>query len=425
MDKYKKYQDSVKYLEGLINMRTGLVLKKNSENGPQIYLKRVQALLNEIKIDISKIKFIHITGTSGKGSVANLIYQNLHRQEANVGIFTSPFVTTTIEKIGGNSLFISPETFSRLTEYLKPFVDQVYKKYPYDCPSYFECILVIALLYFKEQHCEYVVLEAGIGGMFDATNIIKSPVISVITNVDLDHTEILGKTLLKIATDKAGIIKKGSRFYTAEQRPQLLSYFKKICSEKKAFFHHIKTTGDDTNTNNNQLAEAVLKELGYGFTSISDSETRSLPARFEKMTDNPLIIIDGAHNPAKIKSTANKIRLIKHKKCILILAFSVEKNIKECLQSIMPLADKIYITRFLSPFRKSASPKDIAAMIKKISSAKKQVHIILDPILAFEEATKEAREKDIIVVTGSFYLASDIRALYYPEETILTKRKSK
>lgn len=416
------YFKSVEYLEGLTNIQRGIIQKGLD---PSIHLERTNALITELGLSDFSPKYIHIAGTSGKGSVSNLIYQSLLMKKVNVGLFTSPFVTSTIEKIATNGLYINPKTFTELTDIIKSALDRVYEKYPYGCPSYFECIFAIALLYFKKQKCEYVVLETGLGGRYDSTNIIKNPVATAITNVDLDHTEILGDTVEKIAYDKAGIIKKGSTFFTTEPRLKLLKLFKEICKEKEVLFVPLNTKNKDIREKNITLASAILKHLGFSSKELSNKNMSLLPARFETISTKPLVIVDGAHNPAKMLSTAQNLKNLTYKKCILVIGMAANKNTADTMKIIAPLADAVYITRSLSPFRKVAELNDLCASVKKYTRTGVEIHVTLDPLRAFDTALKRVQKNDIVLVTGSFFLAGDIRARYYPESFILKKRKSK
>lgn len=416
------YENAIIYLEGLGNMRSGF-MDPSKHQTPKVYIDRMRALVKELAIDLSAIKLIHITGTSGKGSVSNLIYQNLLKHKQKAGIFTSPFVTSTTEKIAVGGLFISADAFVRLTERMKPAIDRVYLNYPYGCPSYFEAIAAIAFMHFEEEKCSHAIIEAGCGGRYDGTNVIKNPAATAITNVDLDHIEILGDTVEKIAYDKAGIIKKGSPFFTAEERPKLLKMFKDICQETGAAYHPIEVKGKTVSEKNRQLAQAITESLRFTFT-LKPEEVKRLPARFETLSQNPLVIVDGAHNPAKIQSTLENMKAIPHKKLILVLAMAGNKNTKSGLKDIIKEADVIFLTRFRSPFRRCAEPKDLLKIAKKHARKTTKIEVILDPISAFDKARNLAKPEDAILVTGSFFLAGDIRSLHYPEKYILKKRKS-
>lgn len=423
MSNYTDFKEAVTFLEGLSNMRSGM-LDKNSKTSPSLYLKRTQALLDETGVDLKKIKFIHIAGTSGKGSVSNLVYLQLLKNMKDTGLFTSPFVTSTIEKIAANGKYIDPKTFVVLTKKLEKAIDKVYNEYPYGCPSYFECITLLALMYFIDQGCEYAVIETGLGGRYDSTNILQHPLVTAITNINLDHTEILGDTLEKIAFEKAGIIKKKSTFFTTESRPTLLEMFRNICKKKGASFHQVSIKNKTAEERNTALAQAILSSLGIVSKTLTNIEEIKLPARFETISKAPQIIVDGAHNPAKMQSTAENWKSTKViGKRILIIGMASNKDMEETLKHIAPNADIIFVTRFLSSFRKAMEPSDIKRTIKRYSH--KKIIVMLDPISAFAEAVKIASKKDAILVTGSFYLAGDIRSLYYPESYILKKRKSK
>jgi dihydrofolate synthase/folylpolyglutamate synthase len=216
-------------------------------------------------------------------------------------------VTTAIEKFKVNDLYISPKEFVNIVEYLKPFIAQADEFGPYGAPSAFEICLAIACIYFKRQHCEYVVLEVGLGGRYDATNVIENPLVTAITNIDYDHTEILGKRLQDIAYDKAGIIKEGSVFYTSEQRPLLKTLFRKICKEKKVSFNGIPKQKTYMEYNIKLVTE-VCRYIGIADSDISNGiKNTKLPCRFEIAEQKPLIILDGAHNRVKIASTVSKV----------------------------------------------------------------------------------------------------------------------
>lgn len=223
------------FLQGLNNLPLDgdyLVDKHHADR----YIKRMRYFLNLIGNPDKGMKLIHIAGTSGKGTVTNMVHEILLASGKNVGSFTSPFVTTPIEQIKVGDAYISPDEFADIVEYLKPFIDVAYTEGPYGSPSYFEIFFSIALVYFQRKKCDWVVLEVGLGGRYDATNVIERPSVTAITNIDYDHTELLGKTLRKIASDKAGIIKSGSAFFTTEQRPALLKIFSSICDEKRVAF---------------------------------------------------------------------------------------------------------------------------------------------------------------------------------------------
>jgi dihydrofolate synthase / folylpolyglutamate synthase len=243
MQNFKRYFDATTYLESLSNMP----LKGNymiDVRHAGRYLKRMKYFLSLIGNPHKEFKIIHITGTSGKGSVTNMVHEILREAGKKVGSFTSPSVSSSIERIKVGSQYISPDAYADIVDYLLPYIDEAHVNGPWGRPSYFEISLAMAFLYFKQMKCEWVILEVGLGGRYDATNCIQDPLITAITCIDYDHMHVLGRTLTKIATDKAGIIKNRSHFFTAEHRLQLLKLFEKTCTEKGAVFNPLIPSTD-------------------------------------------------------------------------------------------------------------------------------------------------------------------------------------
>ena len=161
--------------------------RKKKDHDPSIYIKRMRWFLDLLGNPEKDFKYIHITGTAGKGSVSTMLQDRMVRSGKRTGLFTSPFVTTSIEKIQVDELYIDPVEFADIVDGMKPMIDRAFAECPYGGPSYFERFLAIALVYFRKQKCEWVVLEVGCGGRHDATNVIPAPVVSAITNIDYDR----------------------------------------------------------------------------------------------------------------------------------------------------------------------------------------------------------------------------------------------
>ncbi len=426
MNKFERYYRAVGFLEGLMN----LPVKKDylsDKHLDGIYIKRTRYFLNLIGNPDKEMKFIHVAGTSGKGTVTNMVHEIIHTSGQCVGSFTSPYITTSIEKIKVGDKYISPGEFADIVDYLKPHIDAAYVNGPYGIPSYFEIFLAVALVYFKRRNCNWVVLEVGLGGRYDATNVIDKPVITAITNIDFDHTEILGKTLKKIAYDKAGIIKPKSVFFTTEQRPGLLIIFKKICEEMKVPFGNM-TCQKSYMEYNRALATMITQYIGITDDSILRGINHAkLMCRFEDIsslcqTREVVVILDGAHNRAKIRSTIDNLNALKYNKLHLIIGIADNKDHISILKRIIPLANYVYFTRFGNLHRNSAQPKDLFRMSKKYMRKDSRLEIFLNAELAINQAIMNSRNGDLILVTGSFFLAGEIRKLWFPEEKILTNR---
>ncbi len=423
MNKFQKYYDAISFLEGMVN----IPLKKefmSDRTDRSIFLDRMNYFLKLIGNPEKDFKFVHVTGTSGKGTVSTMVYEMLCAEGKRAGLFTSPFVTTSIEKIQTLGKYIPPQDFARIVEKLKPAIDQMYIKSGYGRSSYFEIIFAIALIYFKEQKCEWVVLEVGCGGEHDATNIIKNPIATVITNIDYDHTHILGRTLNKIARTKAGIIKRGSLFFTTEQRPRIVKMLQGICSKRGAKFNHISGNSDYQVLNQN-LARAVGKAIDIEDNAIEKGiRNTKLPARFEIMQKSPLVVVDGAHNASKMRSTAYNLSKLKYRKIYLVFGISDNKDSHDILPEIIPYADHIFFTRFGTPERKCAAPSRIQTESKPLMKADTKSEIFLDSSLALGRALELAKPTDLVLITGSFFLAGELRKHWINEERVLNRLSS-
>jgi dihydrofolate synthase/folylpolyglutamate synthase len=423
MANFEAYYKSVNFLEGLNN----LPLQGDymaDRNHVDVYLKRMRYFLDLLGNPDKGMKFIHVAGTSGKGTVVNMIHEILHAAGKNVGSFTSPFTTTSIEKIKVGTEYIASDEFVSIVDYLKPFIDKAYLEGPYGRPSYFEIFLAISLVYFKKQKCEWVIFEVGLGGRYDATNVIERPKIIAITNIDFDHTELLGKTLNKIAYDKAGIIKTGAVVFTTEQRKSLVEIFSTICREKHVALN-ILPRQSTYQEYNKGLATAVTRHIGIGDKYINHGiKCARLACRFEIMQNKPLVVLDGAHNRSKIKTTIYNLQGLKFAKLYLIIGIADNKDHASILEQIIPEADYIFFTRFQNRDRKCAHPKALLAKSRPYLKNGAKAEISLDSETALHNALNQARKDDLILVTGSFFLAGELRKHWHSEESVLKQRKS-
>ncbi len=423
MNNFERYDDAINFLEGLSNLPLkGDYMVKHGHSG--VYLKRMRYFLNLIGNPDRGIQYIHITGTAGKGTVTNMVHEILNVSGKKVGSFTSPFVSASIEKIKVNDTYIAPRALADIVAYLKPFIDKAYLEGPYGRPSYFEIFLAIAFMYFKQQKCEWAVLEVGLGGRYDATNVIEKALVTAITTIDYDHTQILGKTLKEIAYDKAGIIKTGSVFFTAEQRPPLIKIFSEICTEKNVILNQIPP---QTNYQeyNKALASAIAERVGIAAPCIKKGIARArLPCRFELVQRKPYVVLDGAHNRSKIRSTIVNLKSVKFNKLNLIIGMAENKDETSILKEIIHLADSVYVTRFQVKDRKCAHPNVLRDRSRKYLKRTAHIETFLDPCHALREALSKAKEDDLVLVVGSFFLAGEMRKKWFPEKLILSKRKS-
>jgi len=415
---FQEYLTTINYIESLGNLT-----EKNFFDGtsnPQIRLDRMKHLLKLANHPDKGIKIIHITGTSGKGSTANYIYNILQGAGYKVGAHFSPYVSVPTEKIQVNNKFISVLELIKLTETVKPIIERCYETY--DTPSHFEIWFLLALMYFKKQKCDYVVLEVGCGGRYDATNAVQQTLVSAITNIGLDHMHILGNSYKKIAYEKAGIIRPRGKVFTTTERPAALAVIEAEAEKQRADLTVLRKQENP----NIALATAIAEYLGIKEKSIAQGISKAkLPARFEIMQKKPIVILDGAHNKDKIKFLFNKLDAFISKNKIqgqlhVLCGLTNQKNPKDVFAPLFNRADKIYLTRFLTAYRKVTPPLEI----KKVCPINKLVGIFLDPAQALTCALKKAKPQDIILVAGSFFLCGDLRGYWQNEVEQLEKRKN-
>jgi dihydrofolate synthase/folylpolyglutamate synthase len=386
-------------------------------------LERIEKLLSILGNPEKKFKSIHVAGTNGKGSVSTFIYSVLKEAGFNTALYTSPHLIKFNERIKVQDEDISDSELIRLAEFIME------KASGLDI-TFFEFTTALAFLYFAEKKVDFAVIEVGLGGRLDATNTI-SPLLSVITHIEIDHQEQLGTELLQIAREKAGIIKQGIPLVTAEDNPEVLKLFDSTCKQKnsqifilnkdlsfkKKADRNFSTSGlikDEFSTSmlgDYQLENASTALLAiyvlntkYNYNISTDKiklgiKKALIHGRLEKI-DN--ILLDGAHNPDAMRSLAEYIKDI-DKDIVLILGIKKGKNIEKISSIIAPLASKIILTK--SSFK--ASPLNtIAREVKKYN---KNVFKTANPKQALELASKS--EDSIILVTGSLYLVGDILSL--------------
>jgi dihydrofolate synthase/folylpolyglutamate synthase len=419
---FADYFQAVQYLEGLSNLSDIEVLEHTL--GLEVSVLRMRDFLDRIGSPDKGIKLIHVSGTSGKGTVCSMIHSILVQDGHEAGLYTSPSSTVTIERIKVGNLYIAPEEFVDCITWLKPYIDDYYLNGRYGQLHFGNICLALAFIYFQRKNCEWAMIEVGSGGRFNLTNAIIDPVITAITNIDLDHTRLLGKTLTKIAHHKAGIIKPGSTFFTTENRPRLVRLFRQICADLNVPMIRVKSD-ELTNSSNQKLAIAIGEHLKLSETAIRKGITESqLPCRFEVMQRNPTVILDGAHNPAKIRSVSNTIKRLSYKNLWVILALSNNKDIESILKIIVPQADHLIITRHEVKEKRPASPRLVSRISKKYLKRGATLFVTLDPRNAWKKTKASAQREDLILATGSFYFTGQIREEWYPKEWVLAHRTS-
>ena len=425
---FDRYYRAVTYLESLPKIQQPDYLQAVA--GRRFFIERFNVFLRALGNPEKKIKhFIHVGGTSGKGSVATMIHEILTHAGYTTGLYVSPYVTTPIEKIKVNTLLIAPDIFARYVEMFSPVIDKLYRHSKYGRPSWFEIYTAIALQYFADQRVDYAVLEVGLGGRFDATNVIPAPIAAVINTVDFDHTDLLGNTLTKIAKEKAGIIKRGSVVYTpSTNHRNVIRVLQTTTKKINAQLHVIKPPKTPyslqlhgkAQQHNAALAAAVGRQLGCSKKAITAGlQAAWLPARFEIIQKKPLVILDGGHNKSKIETVVKNLEHLTYKKLYLIIALTKSRNPAAIFKTLIPKATEIICTRFTASTHHVPYPP--LQLAKKIKT-NKPLTVTLDPFRAVRQTLSRAHAGDCVLITGSLYLTGELRTYWRSEAAVLKNR---
>jgi len=398
--------------------------------GIKLELDRIKFICKKLKNPQKNYAIIHIGGTNGKGSVCRFIGSILTCAGYKTGIYTSPHLQRFSERFLINDKEISEKKIIELVEKVKPIAKDMIKKD--DIPTFFEIVTAMAFEYFSDEKVEYAVIEVGLGGRYDATNVVD-PLVSVITNVSLEHQKTLGKTIKEISREKAGIIKDNIPAITAA-KDDALDVIKKYANKKNAPLQVIDKNHWETidsqkflingslndytvKTNmrgsfqgeNIAIAIAAVESLEVNGVFITDEsiaigiEKTVNPGRMEIISSNPCILLDGAHNIAGMKILKETLNDdFEFDKLILVLGILSDKNIEEMLKIISPISDVIVVTK--SKNDRACSPIRLKEMIKKSNV------VVKDSISeAVEYAKETAKKQDLICITGSLFTVGEAR----------------
>ncbi len=416
-------------------------LKNLTKFGMNFGLERIEKLLELMGNPHYNLKFVHIGGTNGKGSTCVMLANILYNSGIKTGLFTSPHVNSYRERFKINGEMISEDKISKIITKMRPFLERMVEE-GFEHPTEFEVNTAMAFLYFYEEKVDLVVLEVGLGGAIDSTNVIN-PLISIITNVEKDHMDYLGNTIKEIAEVKAGIIKKGSDIITGIMKEDALNVVKKVSSERETILHRIKNNenykvtdlnikkttfdyygkktyknlklkllGEHQAKNASMALKAVelLNNKGYVITenAIRKGLTTVIwPVRLEVMKENPMVLIDAAHNVDGMNALSKSIKdLLNYDKLICVLSLLEDKERNNIVKIIAEISDKVIVTRPNS-YR--------AGNWEKVYDYSKDycddVIIEADINKALENALEFAGRNDLICITGSFYMVCDAREI--------------
>lgn len=415
-------------------------------------LDRMSLLMDKLGNPQDDLKIIHVAGTNGKGSACAMLTSILISAGYNVGTFTSPHLVEYNERIRFNNENINDRDFINLTLKVKKAEETLGYKL-----KFFEILTAISFLYFKKKKCDLVVLEVGLGGRLDATNIIKKPLVSVIMNIGLEHTQILGNTIEKIAKEKAGIIKDNCP--TVVYGIDKLNYiYKDICENKSSklkitYFNNLDIVSEGIDCQildykkykniklallgRHQFYNAcvvldaidVLKDIGYKIQTKDIKKGLAnvrWDARISLLSKDPLFILDGAHNPQCVKALSDSLpKIVGKRKLIIVCGVLKDKNYKEMFEYILPYA-KEFICVTPNIYR-ALDGKKLAYYLKKKGYKATYKDNLKE---ALKESFKLSNNKDIILCFGSLYLAGEVCEKYestyksYLRKEIKDKRKS-
>ncbi|GCD12948.1 bifunctional folylpolyglutamate synthase/dihydrofolate synthase [Clostridium tagluense] len=434
-------------------------IKNTAKFGTKLGLERTEKILEILGNPHKKLKCIHIAGTNGKGSTTAMVTNILVKSGYKVGSYISPFIEEFEERMQINNTNISKADLSNIITEVSKAVEKVVEL-GYSNPTEFEIITCAGFLYFYKNKVDFAVMEVGMGGRLDSTNVII-PVVSVITSISLDHTQILGGTIDKIAYEKAGIIKEGIPVVMFPQQKESYDVIERICREKncklikipresatylgkenlqQVLITSLEGTGYRNNNlitqkfkvqtlNNDYIIELsllgkhqllnccvainVIEELIVQGATISKNDilmglgTVKWPARLEVMNKEPLVVIDGAHNIDGIKNLTESIDMyFNYNKIILILGILADKQVEEMIKTIVPKASRV-IT--VTPHSQRAElSQQLKVQVEKYSGS-------CESIENYEEAYKKAlsycEQEDLLLVCGSLYMVGDMRKI--------------
>ncbi len=428
------YKEAVEYLE------------TPRFQGSRPGLESMAALLEELGDPQRGMEYVHIAGTNGKGSTASFIERILRESGYRTGLYTSPYIQRFTERIRVNGAEIAEEAVVRLTERLAEATSRLRRKEI--VPTVFELFTAMALLYYKEQQCDVVVLEAGIGGRLDATNIISRTAVSVITTIDYDHMNVLGDSLEKIAWEKAGIVKDNGLVVMYPQREVVDRVIADVCRQKKAGLvtvdftalnvsemglagqkFHFKGYGNleirllgTHQIKNAAVAVTAAEELIKRGWHISNQNIRAgllgarWPGRLEIVHRDPVVVIDGAHNPQGVRVlTESLARLFPGRRITFIVGIMADKDYETMTETVLPLAEK-FVTVMPHSSRALASGKLADILRKKGCSAISCTTVREAVDLAMELSREENGEEGVVCAFGSLYYIGDVRDYLMKDE---------
>ena len=411
--------------------------------GSKLGLENTRYLLNLLGNPHKDLKVIHVAGTNGKGSVSSYIHTVLKEEGYKVGLYISPYLEEFTERMIVNGEEISRERLAEVTETVKEKVEQMVRDGK-NHPTEFEVVTSIAFCYYAQENVDFLVLEVGLGGRLDSTNVVEDPLVSVITPIGFDHMEYLGDTLEEIAYEKGGIIKENGFVLLYPQEKEVMGVLEGLSKERNSrlfvidfdelTIHRsnmeeqvfsvnvlgksydnvkIKLAGIHQIYNACTALEAIEILRKYRNVNISDEAVlkglynTKWAGRFEVLQKEPLIIIDGAHNLHGADSLRKNIEiLLKDYKITFVVGMLQDKDVKAVLEDLIPLANKVIATRPDNPRAMRAA--DLAEQLKMFG---KETHFYEDIKEAIKTAIEITKQDEAIIFAGSLYMIGEVRKI--------------
>lgn len=417
------YEESLTYIHSLLRF------------GMKPGLARIEALLKRMGNPQRTLRFVHVAGTNGKGSVCAMLSEILQCAGYKTGLTISPYITDFCERMQINSTPISHEELARQVERLKPLMEEISREG--EPVTEFEAVTALAFRWFSEQGCDVVVLETGLGGRFDATNVIETPLCSVITSIGLDHTDILGNTYRQIAFEKCGIIKPdGITVSYPQQEEEALAEIMRMAALQRNTLRmgnagalevnrmtvegsdvvygrlplHIPLVGVHQHDNAITAVEAAwaLRSAGLAIEDIHIQKgiaKTKWPARLEMLSKKPLVLLDGAHNPDGMRALVQTLKeVLTGRRIVAVMGMLRDKAYKEAAAVLAPLLEKAVCVTVDNP--RALSGEALAEELRTHSVQTQAAKTLEEAIsLAFEDVG----EDDVLLVCGSLYLAGPAR----------------
>ncbi|MFC6331593.1 bifunctional folylpolyglutamate synthase/dihydrofolate synthase [Paenibacillus septentrionalis] len=435
----QSYSEAVEWINGLIpfGIRPGL--------------ERIEQLLQSLDNPHRRLRFIHVAGTNGKGSVCSYLSHVLLKGGYDVGTFTSPYITKFTNRMQYNGQDIEEEVLLQLANKVRPFVEEMAQT-ELGSPTMFEVTVLIAILYYGTvTYPDYVVWETGLGGRLDVTNIVN-PVVSVITNIGHDHMDKLGDTLEAIAYEKAGIIKAGTPVVVGVTQPEALRVITDVAKDKKSTLYQYQKQFDQMplyvdeheqqfrfegifrnieevtitmkgahQRQNAAVALMTIEVLRQYFALVIDDEDlleamkeTTWPGRLEQISDQPRLLLDGAHNPEGAEVLAQALSTtFKYEKLHLVMGMIENKNHRDTLKHILPLVDTLILTE--PNYRMAKDAEQLRVLVEDLVqelalTSFPNIIVEKDWKKALERLLEATKESDLAVVTGTLYLIGDVRS---------------